>query len=78
MADMSTVVARAKRQVDDDHPLLTALARASVGKPFTPEQRTILNEQMKTIRKNRAKIVRDEDREHWLEAHAGELDDPDE
>ncbi len=78
MADMSTVVARAKRQVDDDHPLLTALARASVGEPFTPEQRAMLDGQMEAIREGRAKVVRDEDRGRWLEAHAGELDDPDE
>lgn len=75
---MSTAAARAQHQGDGGHPLLTALARAPIGEPFTPEQRAMLDERMEAIREGRATLVRHEDRGRWLEAHAGELEDPDE
>lgn len=62
----------------DEHPLLTALARAPIGEPFTPEQRAVLDEQMEAIREGRAVLVRHEDRGRWADAHAEEIDAPDE
>lgn len=73
---MRTAAARAR--IDDDHPLLAALARAPIGKPFTPEQRALLDERMEAIRDGRATLVRHEDRGTWLQDHAGALDLPDE
>lgn len=75
---MSTAAARAQHFIDDGHPLLTALARAPIGEPFTPDQRAMLDEQMRAIREGRTKLVRHEDRGRWLEGHGEDLDDPDE
>ena len=72
------MVVRVQYQTLEDHPLLAALARAPVGKPFSPEQRAILDEQMEAIREGKTKLVPHEDRDAWRQAHAGDLDDPDE
>lgn len=58
----------------EDHPLFGAIARAPVGEPFTPEQRAMLDAQMEAIRDGRTKLVAQEDRGAWAEAHAGDLD----
>lgn len=73
---MSTAVARARHLGEADHPLLRALARAPIGEPLTPEQRTQLDEQMEAIREGRVQLVPQEERGAWLAAHAPEIDDP--
>ena len=38
-------------------PILAAIARAPVGKPFTPEQRAELDQDLEDIRAGRARLI---------------------
>jgi len=56
-----------------DDPILAALARAPVGKPFAPEHKAVLDQRLEDIRAGRVKLIPHADRAAWLAAHEHEL-----
>lgn len=68
----------AAKPLAPSNPLLAAMARAKVGKPFTPEQRAELDQRMEAIRDGRTRLIPDSERDAWWAAHAHEVGESDE